>query len=93
MLGTTNGNSIEPETAVLTKPLKENDEREDYLRTILKRDSQGTLIATPFDEQDSSIYSDLAHADGLVIRSPYATSAKKGDIVKVISLSGKNFRI
>ena len=88
MLGTKNGNSIEPETAILTKPLKENDEREDYLRAILVRDSQGTLIATPFDEQDSSIFSDLAHADGLVIRSPYATSAKKGDIVKVISLSG-----
>ena len=93
MLGIKNGSSIDPESAILTKPLQENDEREDYLRTILNRDSKGTLLATPFEKQDSSIFSDLAHADGLVIRSPFATSAKKGDKVKVISFLREKFPI
>jgi len=48
--------------------------------------ADGTLIATPFDLQDSSLLVPLAQADCLVVREPYAAAAKSGTRCGVIKL-------
>lgn len=73
--------------AILRKDLKENDQRQDYLRARLETDVNGSLIATPFDNQDSSLISVFAEAGCLVIRPPFAKAASTGDIVDVHVLS------
>lgn len=77
-----------PITAVLDGALGENDERQDYLRAGLNWRDDGTVSASVFEKQDSSVFSGLAHADGLVIRAPFAPAAKAGDTVTVIPLAG-----
>lgn len=72
--------------AALGRDLPENDEREDYLRAHLARENGGNLVATPFNKQDSSVFSGMAEADCLVIRSPYAPAANTGDRVQFIPL-------
>ena len=80
-------------TARLGAELKENDEREDYLRATLTRDDTGSLVATPFAKQDSSMFATIARADALIIREPYAGVAKTGDAVRIIPLKGSIFSI
>jgi len=82
--------TVEPtiQRAVLGSDLGENDEREDYLRASLTRDSAGNLTATPFSKQDSSVFSGFARADGLVMRAPHAPAAKAGDSITVLMLGG-----
>jgi molybdopterin molybdotransferase len=66
-------------TGVLGRALKANDERQDYLRATLSRRDDGTLVATPFPQQDSSMLVPLAAADCLVLRLPHAPAAAAGD--------------
>ena len=73
-------------TARLAKDLPANDRRQDYLRATLTRGADGTLEATPFDKQDSSMMSLLARADCLVVRPPNAPAAKKGALVEIVPL-------
>ncbi len=81
--------STEPAArALLGAALDENDRREDYLRARLGRDESGNLIATPFERQDSSMLSYLAHADCLIVRAPHAPPAARGDPVRIIPLAG-----
>ncbi|HXQ65577.1 MAG TPA: gephyrin-like molybdotransferase Glp [Alphaproteobacteria bacterium] len=68
--------------------LAANDRRQDYLRARLARAPDGEMVATPFEVQDSSNLSRLAHADCLVVRPPFAPSAKAGDGVTIIPLDG-----
>ena len=85
------GRIAEPEpqpTALLGRDLPENDSREDYLRSRLSHDSQGRLVATPFDRQDSSMLSFLSKADCLVVRAIRAPAIKAGATVPIIPLSG-----
>jgi molybdopterin molybdotransferase len=82
-----------PLDAVLAEGLPENDERQDYLRATLSRGPGGVLQATAFAKQDSSVFSGMAQADGLVVRAPHAPPAKAGDTVKVIPLGGGLFSI
>ena len=63
-----------------------NDRREDYLRATLSRDGSGTLVATPFELQDSSMLSRLAQANCLIIRAPHAPAAPKGTPVDIIQM-------
>ncbi|PTW61155.1 molybdopterin molybdotransferase [Breoghania corrubedonensis] len=72
------------EQAILAAPLAENDRRQDYLRARLHHDEAGVLVATPFVQQDSSVLSCLAAADGLIVRAPHAPALKAGDTVAVI---------
>ena len=69
-------------------PLPENDERQDYLRATLEYGGDGKLLARPFQTQDSSMFSRLAHADCLVVRPPHAPPAKAGTVVTIIPLGG-----
>lgn len=72
--------------ALLGCDLPENDERQDYLRAVLTERSDGTLVATPFTVQDSSMMSHLALAGCLVVRPPYAPPAPTGAPCKIVKL-------
>jgi molybdopterin molybdotransferase len=74
--------------ARLGRDLKANDHRADFLRASLARDQSGTLVATPFPIQDSSMMSLLARADCLVYRPPNAQAAQAGDAVPFLPLAG-----
>lgn len=78
-----------PATARLGRDLNENDGRQDFLRARLERTADGELVAIPFDVQDSSMLSRLAHADCLVIRKPRARAAKAGERVAFIPLEAR----
>jgi molybdopterin molybdotransferase len=74
------------ETALLGRDVGENDVREDYLRARLEERSDGTLIATPVNHQDSSLLANLAAAQALVVRAPFAPAAKAGTACEILRL-------
>jgi molybdopterin molybdotransferase len=76
------------ETALLGREIAANDLREDYLRARIEVRSDGALIATPVDHQDSSLLGNLAAARALVIRAPFAPSAAAGTVCDVLKLPG-----
>ncbi|MDE0334701.1 MAG: molybdopterin molybdotransferase MoeA [Defluviicoccus sp.] len=76
------------EPARLGADLGKNDEREDYLRASLAVDEDGGLTATPFDVQDSSMFANMARADCLVVREPFAPAATRGAPIRVLRLQG-----
>ena len=77
-----------PETVPATAgaPLRANDHRADHLRATLARDSEGNLVATPFERQDSGLLSVLSSAQCLVLRAPDAPALPIGAPVNVILL-------
>jgi len=84
---------LEPATpprgrARLGRDLGANDRREDYLRSRLEQGSDGEVVATPFEKQDSSMLSTLARSDCLVVRAPHAPPARKGDAVEIVAFEG-----
>jgi molybdopterin molybdotransferase len=74
----------EPEPAVLGVDLPANDHRRDYLRARIARQSDGRLVATPHDHQDSSMQAVLVGSDGLLIRAADAPAAKVGGACQVL---------
>jgi molybdopterin molybdotransferase len=72
--------------AVLDGPLPANGGREAYLRGDLKQREDGTLIATPFNLQDSSVLSGFADAGCLVVQPPNGAAMDAGGTVQVIPL-------
>jgi molybdopterin molybdotransferase len=74
------------ETAILGSDLAANDQREDYLRARLSKDVDGEWIATTVNHQDSSLLGNLAAAQGLVVRPPFAPAAAKGAAVNILRL-------
>ncbi|MDX1739238.1 MAG: molybdopterin molybdotransferase MoeA, partial [Alphaproteobacteria bacterium] len=86
MQGLASDHFISKNKAILGCDLGKNDQREDYLRAIIESDASGNIIATPYEKQDSSMLAKLAHAQGLVIRSPHADPVKAGDVVEYISM-------
>ena len=63
-----------------------NDLRQDYLRARLEARADGVLIATPVDHQDSSLLGNLAAAQALVIRTPFAPRAAAGSACDILRL-------
>jgi molybdopterin molybdotransferase len=74
------------ETAVLGRDVAANDEREDYLRARLEERADGVLIATPVNHQDSSLLGNLAAAQALLIRPPFALAASAGSVCDMLRL-------
>jgi molybdopterin molybdotransferase len=72
--------------ARLAKALPANDRRQDYLRASLDRAPDGTLTATAFPVQDSSMQRTLALADGLIVRPPFDPAQEPGAPVTVLPL-------
>ena len=85
MLGAA-GTGPETETAVLGADIRENDQRQDYVRATLTRSEDGQAIATPFAKQDSSMLALLAKSGALIVRPPFAEPAQKGAAVPIIKL-------
>ncbi len=74
------------ESALLGHELAANDQRQDYLRArILTRDD-GAVIATPVTQQDSSLLGNLAAAQALLVRLPFAPAAKAGSSCDILRL-------
>ena len=72
--------------AILGCDIGANDRRQDFLRASLETSTDGSLVATPFPLQDSSMLSVLSRADCLLIRLPFAAAAKAGDACRIIRL-------
>ncbi|MGY3589202.1 molybdopterin molybdotransferase [Bradyrhizobium sp. USDA 4341] len=73
-------------SALLGRDLAANDQREDYLRARLEEREDGTLIATPVTQQDSSLLGNLAAARALLVRPPFAPAAVKGSECEILTL-------
>ncbi|WP_027550711.1 gephyrin-like molybdotransferase Glp [Bradyrhizobium sp. Cp5.3] len=76
------------ERAVLGRDLSANDMREDYLRARLEVRDDGTLVALPVNHQDSSLLANLAAAQVLLVRPPFAPKADAGAPCEVLRLPG-----
>jgi molybdopterin molybdotransferase len=74
------------ETAIVSRDLPANDQREDYLRARLEARDDGQWIATPVTHQDSSLLGNLAAAQALLIRPPFAPAASKGSVCDILRL-------
>ncbi|MGX9393513.1 molybdopterin molybdotransferase MoeA [Nitrobacteraceae bacterium UC4446_H13] len=74
------------EPAVLGNALPANDQRQDYLRASLARRPDGVTVATTVSHQDSSLLANLAAAQALVIRPPFAPAAGSDDPCILIRL-------
>ncbi len=74
------------ERAVLGRDVGANDQREDYLRARLELRDDGTLVALPVNHQDSSLLADLAAAQALLVRAPFAPKAEAGAPCEVLRL-------
>jgi molybdopterin molybdotransferase len=72
--------------AVLGCALPANDDRAEYMRAILATTPNGTLVATPFPKQDSSMLVPLTQADCLIVREPFAPAAEPGAPCGIVSL-------
>ncbi len=87
MLGQS-GDLVRTVPARLAVDVKQNDQREDYVRSRLGRAPDGTLTVDPHPVQDSSMLSVLAACDGFVLRPPHDPARKAGDTVQVVDLQG-----
>lgn len=74
------------ERAVLGRDVGANDQREDYLRARLELRDDGTLLAFPVNHQDSSLLANLAAAQALLVRAPFAPKAEAGTPCEVLRL-------
>jgi molybdopterin molybdotransferase len=73
--------------AKLAVDVKENDQREDYVRAKLARGTDGALTVEPNKVQDSSMLSVLAGSDAFLVRPAHDPARKAGDTVQVIDLA------
>lgn len=74
------------ERALLGRDVGANDQREDYLRARLDVREDGTLVAVPVNHQDSSLLANLAAAQALLVRPPFAPKAEPGTPCEVLRL-------
>ena len=72
--------------ARLAVDAKANDQREDYVRSTLRRHPDGSLTVTPHPVQDSSMLSVLAASDAFLVRPAHDPARKAGDVVRVVDL-------
>lgn len=72
------------QTVTISGSLKENDQRRDHIRARLTRTDDGTLVAEPFNKQDSSMMNILAQSGCLIIREPFAPALANGDQARAL---------
>jgi molybdopterin molybdotransferase len=73
--------------ARLAASLRANGPRTQLLRAILTHDDTGTLMAQALGDQDSSLVTVFAQADGLLRRPAEAPPAAAGELVDVLPLA------
>lgn len=76
------------ERAVAGADLPANKGRRDYMRARLAADAEGRLIATPLPMQDSSLLTELAQSQALLIREPGAPPLAAGGACRIWRLPG-----
>ncbi|MBG0800127.1 molybdopterin molybdotransferase MoeA [Methylocystis sp. H4A] len=74
------------ETAIAGADLPANKGRRDYMRARLALDENGRLVATPQPLQDSSLLTELAQSQALLIREPGAPPLMNGDPCRILRL-------
>jgi molybdopterin molybdotransferase len=72
--------------ALLAAPVPAGGPRQEYLRARIARVANGTWQATPCPTQDSAGLSELAYANGLIVRPIKAPPGLLGDHVSVLLL-------
>jgi len=72
--------------ARLAAPLKPNGGRVQLMRVLLAHDDDGVLTVDPLADQDSSLVTVYARADGLMRRPMNAPAAGVGEMVEVLVL-------
>ncbi|MCA0249245.1 MAG: molybdopterin molybdotransferase MoeA [Proteobacteria bacterium] len=82
------GDLVATQPARLAVDLKQNDQREDYIRSTLTRAADGALTVEPHPVQDSSMLSVLANASGLLVRPAHDPARTKGETVQIVDLAG-----
>jgi molybdopterin molybdotransferase len=73
--------------AIISHPVSENDQREDYLRAKIVGEKNGLPFIELFTKQDSSMLSRLSAADCLVLRPPFAPKLDANASVEIIHLT------
>lgn len=73
--------------ARLAAPLRANGARDQLMRAQLTHDDTGTLVVRPLGDQDSSLVTVFAQADGLLRRPAQAPPAAAGELVDVLPLA------
>jgi molybdopterin molybdotransferase len=87
LMGQKVSEKLETETAILGTDLKQNDQRQDFLRCTLTPQPDGQLpLATPFASQDSAQLNILAKSNALLIRAPHAPAVKAGAVCNIMRL-------
>ncbi len=74
------------EMAIAGADLPPNKGRRDYMRATLTKTAEGQLVATPQPLQDSSLLTELARSQALLIREIGAPAAKRGDPCRILRL-------
>lgn len=78
----------ETETAIAGADLPANKGRRDYMRARLSTDAEGRLVATPQPMQDSSLLTELAQSQALLIREPGEPPLPAGSPCRIRRLPG-----
>ena len=85
--GDPQGGADASEAALLGTAMAKNGPRQDYARATLARAEDGTWIATPLPDQDSSLVKALALADALIVRPIGAPAAASGEPCRILRLA------
>jgi molybdopterin molybdotransferase len=83
LLGDPDAGADISEAAAFGADVDGNDLREDYLRATLA-EKDGQWLASPVENQDSSLVKLLAQSQCLIIRKPHAPPAKPGQACRII---------
>lgn len=86
--GDPNAGADQTETAIAGANLPANKGRRDYMRARLSRDDEGRLVATPQPMQDSSLLTELAQSQALLIREPGDAPLPAGAPCRIWRLPG-----
>jgi len=73
--------------ARLAVDVKQNDQRQDYVRSLATRQPDGSLTVEPHKVQDSSMLSVLAWCNALMIRPPHDPAKKAGEVVQILDFA------
>ncbi len=74
------------EKAVVGRDMPANDQRQDYLRARLENGESSIPVATTVGPQDSSLVANLAAANALIVRPPFAPAAPAGSPCTILRL-------
>lgn len=74
------------EAALAGVDLPANKGRRDYMRATLTKNAEGRLVATPLPMQDSSLLTELAQSQALLIREPGDGPSPKGSACRILRL-------